>query len=59
MSSIPEILFPIDDHLMRLEPVVFLDDGVYVKTRRDGDEASFVTARAPCTRSGQSLADTG
>jgi hypothetical protein len=45
MSSLPEILFPIDDHLKRLEPVVFLEDGVYVKTRGEGDESSsFVTA---------------
>jgi hypothetical protein len=48
MSKIPDVLFPIDDHLMRLEPVVFLENGAYVKTRKgaDDDQASFVTARS-------------
>src|SRR4051812_12771598 len=50
MSNIPDVLFPIDDHLMRLEPVVFLESGVYVKTRGANEGALFVTARGVAHR---------
>src|SRR5262249_44065994 len=43
MANQPELRFPVDDHLLRLEPVFFHDSGVYVKTRREGGVASFVT----------------
>ena len=46
MATAPELNFLLDENLMRLEPVAFLDDGVFVKTHRDTDEkTSFVTQR--------------
>jgi hypothetical protein len=46
MANMPDLLFPLDEHLMRLEPAVFLESGVFVKTRRGADEgARFVTTR--------------
>src|SRR5262245_37856151 len=45
MTNLAELRFPVDDHLMRLEPVFFHSDGLYVKTQRGDHGTTFVTAR--------------
>jgi hypothetical protein len=45
MAKVPELGFLVDEHLLRLEPVFFHDDGVYAKTQRGDQRTLFVTGR--------------